>query len=79
MRGGKKKSEQTSQKGKTMNPESREQLIEASARERNGVKTLTCAAAFELSRRHGIELREIGAYCNEHGIRIRACQLGCFE
>ena len=62
-----------------MNPEMLGQLIEAALREKDGVKTLTCAAAFDLERTHGIALRDIGAYCNEHGIRIRACQLGCFN
>jgi alanyl-tRNA synthetase len=54
-------------------------LVVESAVEVNGRKTIPCARAFELHRQHGIPLREIGRICDEKGIRICACQLGCFR
>jgi hypothetical protein len=39
---------------------------------------LPCAKAFKLSAELDISLREIGKFCNEDGIRIKHCQLGCF-
>jgi hypothetical protein len=42
-------------------------------------KTLTCAQAFTLSQDHSISLKEIGEACNQHGIKIIDCELGCFK
>lgn len=39
---------------------------------------LPCAKAFKLSAELDLSLREIGRFCNEEGIRIKNCQLGCF-
>jgi hypothetical protein len=39
---------------------------------------LSCERAHELGRKLGVELKEIGAACNELKIKIKACQLGCF-
>jgi hypothetical protein len=40
---------------------------------------ITCPRAFEIAEKHKISKADISAYCNEHGIKIRACQLGCFK
>lgn len=56
-----------------------QRLVIESAVEVNGRKTISCARAFELHHRNGIALSEIGRICNENGIRICACQLGCFK
>ena len=42
-------------------------------------KKITCAEAFELANKYQIEIIEIGRICNEHNIKIRKCQLGCFD
>jgi hypothetical protein len=41
-------------------------------------KQLTCAEAFKLAKEHEAKIIEIGNICNQHDIRIRKCQLGCF-
>ena len=38
-----------------------------------------CRFLLELAERTGTAPREIGRHCNEMGLRIRACQLGCFR
>lgn len=54
-------------------------LVLESAVERQGRKILSCARAFEIHRQHGVPLAEIGRICDENDIKIRACQLGCFQ
>ncbi|MCL6449781.1 MAG: hypothetical protein K6T75_00605 [Acetobacteraceae bacterium] len=39
---------------------------------------LPCARALELARRLGVSPREVGAAADSAGVRITACQLGCF-
>lgn len=39
---------------------------------------ITCAQAWELAEELGVEKKLVGKICNELGIRIKACQLGCF-
>ncbi len=58
-----------------------EELINAvleRAEEIDGRKKLACAEAFELAQEFEVEVIEIGRICNQHNIRIRKCQLGCF-
>jgi hypothetical protein len=55
------------------------ELVIGSAVEVNGRRTISCAQAFEIHRQHGITLRDIGGICNENGVRICECQLGCFK
>ena len=55
------------------------ELVLEHAVEREGRKILPCARAFEIHRRYGIPLADIGRACDENDIRIRACQLGCFQ
>jgi len=60
------------------------QLVEAvlesagSEQDSDERKQLTCAEAFELAKRFEAEIVEIGRICNQHDIKIRTCQLGCF-
>jgi hypothetical protein len=62
-----------------MDPDGLMKLIDEAAVERDGNKKLPCARAFELAERHSVTLREIGESCNRSGIKIIACQLGCFD
>lgn len=39
---------------------------------------LPCARAFQLSVELDVSLKEIGRFCNEEGIKVKGCQLGCF-
>jgi hypothetical protein len=56
-----------------------EKIIVNAALPREGKKILSCAQAVKLSKEHNISLKEIGEVCNQHGIKIIECQLGCFE
>jgi hypothetical protein len=56
-----------------------QKLVLDAAVSREGRETLTCLEASALSREHGISLKKIGETCNEHGIKIIECQLGCFK
>ena len=63
----------------------KEQLVEAvleAAEDRqspDGRRTLTCGDAFKLAKELRTEITEIGRICNQHNIKIRKCQLGCFR
>ncbi len=39
---------------------------------------LSCESAHWLAKKLGLSLAEIGRFCDEAGIRIKDCQLGCF-
>ncbi len=61
---------------------SREEVIsavKAGAVERDGRVTLRCSDAFRIADALSSDLAEIGQICNENGIRIVQCQLGCFK
>ncbi len=61
-----------------------QELLNAILKSTNGregsddIKRLTCAEAFELAKKFEVEIIDIGRICNQHNIRIRKCQLGCF-
>ena len=40
---------------------------------------LPCAVCFKIAEDFGISKREMGKILNEIKVRIRQCQLGCFE
>jgi hypothetical protein len=42
----------------------------------NGV--LTCHDARALAERLGVDYSLVGQACNEAGVKVRACELGCF-
>jgi len=58
--------------------EPREAVVRA-AREVDGRKVLSCSEAFELAEKLSLSRQAIGVLCNETGVRIVACQLGCFK
>ena len=47
----------------------------------DGQKTMTCADAFALAEKHGVDLLDIARICNANGkqVRLTKCQLGCFS
>jgi len=42
-------------------------------------KEIQCPEAFAISEKYGISKTDISQFCNAHGVKIRACQLGCFK
>jgi hypothetical protein len=42
-------------------------------------KEIFCPQAFAISEKYHIPRKDIGDYCNAHGVKIRGCQLGCFR
>lgn len=42
-------------------------------------KEIKCPQAFAMSEKYQIAKLDIARYCNTHGVKIRACQLGCFK
>ena len=40
---------------------------------------LACKRAFELAEELGVPIREVGKAANDAGVKIAACQLGCFK
>ncbi len=53
--------------------------IRAAAQEVEGKSRLSCTAAFELKKQLGVSLKDIGSICDDEGIKIMNCQLGCFK
>jgi hypothetical protein len=53
--------------------------VRAGTVERDGRVTLRCSDAFQIADSLSASLAEIGQICNENGIRIVQCQLGCFQ
>ncbi len=43
-----------------------------------GKPTLRCEDAFALAARFAVPVETIGKICNDRGIKIVHCQLGCF-
>lgn len=41
-------------------------------------KRISCSEAREMARELGIEPRELGELCDEAGLKIYGCELGCF-
>lgn len=39
---------------------------------------IQCSQADAMAAKYGLSKREIGEYCDAHGVKIRGCQLGCF-
>ena len=49
--------------------------IEAAAKENR----VSCKQMLDLAARTGAAPAEVGRLCNEMDIKVRACQLGCFN
>jgi len=56
-----------------------QQAVVAAAKELDGKQRLACAQALKLAAQHGVTPAEVGRVCDENGIRMRSCQLGCFK
>ncbi len=60
-----------------MNQEMTNELKERILFEAQGLK-LPCKQAFAIASEVGCPISEVGKACNETGIKIVSCQLGCF-
>ncbi len=60
-----------------MSVEKNNELRERILFEADGLK-LSCKKAFILAAEVGVPLAEVGKTCNELGVKIAGCQLGCF-
>jgi DNA-binding MurR/RpiR family transcriptional regulator len=54
------------------------QLAELLQERADESKHISCAEAFKIAEELGISPAEVGRGCNELGMKIVACQLGCF-
>jgi hypothetical protein len=52
--------------------------VVAATEDRDDKKFLSCAGALGLAEEYGVDAIEIGRICNENGIKLHKCQLGCF-
>jgi hypothetical protein len=57
--------------------EKQKELHERVLYEADGLK-LSCSKAFIIASEVGCPVGEVGKVCNETGIKIFGCQLGCF-
>ena len=53
-------------------------LAQACGQNHEGKPTLRCEEAFALAARFAVPVETLGRLCNERGIKIVHCQLGCF-
>ena len=53
-------------------------LIEALKKQAGEDRRLACGEAFRIAAELDVSVAEVGRACNELGIKIVACQLGCF-
>ena len=53
-------------------------LIETLKAQAGDDKRLACAEAFKIARDLDVPLADVGRTCNELGIKMINCQLGCF-
>ena len=53
-------------------------LIETLKAQAGDDKHLACADVFKIARDRDVPLVDVGRTCNELGIKIMQCQLGCF-
>lgn len=57
----------------------KEDILLKETRMREDKRVLSCTQAMKLSREQGVTLKEIGEMCNNLGIKIIDCELGCFK
>jgi hypothetical protein len=57
-----------------MDPEKIKEAVLAAAK--NGV--LTCHDARALAEKLGVDYSVVGTACNDAGVKVRVCELGCF-
>ncbi|MBN1150994.1 hypothetical protein JXA84_07240 [candidate division WOR-3 bacterium] len=61
-----------------MVPEEIETTIRRKMIMRDNKECIECSKAFEAASELGVDVKEIGRYCNRLKIKIVSCQLGCF-
>ena len=61
-----------------MSPGNIPRLIETLKSEAGDEKRLACADAFRIAKDLDVPLADVGRTCNELGIKMAQCQLGCF-
>lgn len=54
------------------------QIVVASARKYRGEVRLSCKSALQLATKYQVTPRTIGKICDQTGIKLRHCELGCF-
>lgn len=54
------------------------QLIEVLKQKAGDEKRLPCAEAFRVAHDLEVPVAQVGQACNDIGIKIMGCQLGCF-
>jgi len=55
------------------------QALERRCQQRpDGKLALRCEDAFALAKEFAVPVATVGQLCNENGVKIVACQLGCF-
>ena len=61
-----------------MNRQKTGELILAKTKTKDELKYITCVEALGIANTMNIAPKEVGKLCNEIGIKIQNCQLGCF-
>jgi hypothetical protein len=56
----------------------KERMLEEDLRASLIDERLHCAVAFKVAKKHGVAPRTVGDMANKLGLKISACQLGCF-
>jgi hypothetical protein len=56
-----------------------EEKIRAAFEKEGIASEIKCPEAFAIAEKYGIDKMDIARYCNTRGVKIRACQLGCFR
>jgi len=52
--------------------------VKAASRQQDGKQVLVCPDARALADKLGVAARDVGDVCNDEGIKIVSCALGCF-
>lgn len=55
-----------------------DEAVKQKLKDRAAGGRISCEDAWKFAEEHGLSRAEIGEACNELGIRIFHCQLGCF-
>jgi molybdate transport system regulatory protein len=61
-----------------MTPGNIPRLIEALRAQADDDERIACADAFRIARDLDVPLADVGRTCDELGIKVMQCQLGCF-
>ena len=61
-----------------MIPGNTPRLIESLKAQAGDEKRIACEDAFKIARDLDVTLADVGRTCNELGIKLMQCQLGCF-